>query len=190
MAKIIVGDTNAVIQLAIISMVFFDPSADLEIVIHPKVIQELTGILGNRDANEEIKPYLKTLLSKLKPNTSYAEPPPKVYAKVDKRIRDIESSMDGPKSAPTDENDRLFLIIAQHNDLHLCTRESSLYNLACRVLDLGKALGVCDVIEYSLSMNLIKRDQVQEGLARLHAAGETLHRRCRENLKNLGYRLS
>jgi hypothetical protein len=190
MAKIVVGDTNAVIQLAIISMAFFKITPDLEIVIHSKAIEELRGILGNADANEEIKPYLKTLLDVVKADTTYKPPSSHEYERKDAAMRAIEEAMEGPKSAPTDRNDRLFLIIASHYDLFLCTREGSLFTLARNVLKDGKAWGVCDVIEYAVTMGVLKQAEVQEGITRLLATGETLHSRCRTNLKDMGYRLS
>lgn len=189
MTKVVIGDTSAIIQLAIISPSFFVSALDLEIVVHAKAMVEIQGIYTNPDANEAIKPYLKYIIDNVRTNARYTEATPKKYIQMDQMIQAIESGMSAPKSAPTDKNDRFFLILAKHNHFYLCTREGTLYSLAKEILGLEKAWGVSDVINYSVNMSLIKRDSIQEGLNRLTETGETLHRRCKENLKDIGYKI-
>ncbi len=190
MTRIVIGDTSAIIQLAIISFSFFAFLPDLEIVIHAKAMVEIQGIYTNPDANEAIKPFLKHIIDNVGTISKYTEPTTKKYSQMDQLIQAIESGMSAPKSAPTDKNDRFFLILAKHNNFHLCTREGTLYSLAREVLGIEKAWGVSDVIDYAVNMALIRRDAIQEGLNRLAETGETLHRRCRENLKDSGYRIT
>jgi hypothetical protein len=190
MAKVVIGDTSAVIQLAIISIALFAPNDDLEIIILPKAMEEIKGIYGNPDANEKIKPFLKTLIETATVSNAYTAPTGKKLEQLDQMIQSIESAMDGPRSAPTDPNDRLFLIIAKQNDLHFCTREGTLHNLAHRILGIEKAWGVSNVVDYAVSMSLMSQKDAQAGIDRLLSLDETLHRKCQAYLKDLGYRVT
>jgi hypothetical protein len=189
MAKVVLGDTSAIIQLAIISVSLFASGKDLEIIILPRAMEEIKGIYGNKDANPKIKPFLKQLIDTAKTSAKYLPPTGKAFSQLDQRIQSVESAMNAPRSAPTDSNDRLFLIVAKHNDLCFCTREGSLHSLAKIILGIEKAWGVSKVLEYAVTMNVISKRDAQTGLDRLTGVDETLHIDCRTYLKDLGYKI-
>ncbi len=188
MHRVVIGDTSAVIQLAIISLSFFTNGKDLEIVILPEALGELKGIHGGLEAGEPLKPFLEKLLNVVSANTSYKVPEEKKYQKLDQRLQAQESAMPGPKSAPTSPNDRFMLIVALEHKLHFCTREATLTTLAFSVMEMGKAWGVSDAIEYSLGLNIVKHKEVQAGLDQLLQL-ESLHPRCAARLADMGFRV-
>lgn len=189
MAKVVLGDTSAIIQLAIISKTIFIPNQHLEIIILPKAMEELRGIYGNRDANEKIKPFLKYLVDSTEASAKYQPPSGKKYSQVDGMIQALEGAMDAPRSAPTDGNDRMFLIVAKEHRLCFCTREGTLHSLAKSILGADKAWGVSKVLEFAVMMNVLSQKEAQAGIDILKTVDETLHPECRAYLRDIGYRI-
>lgn len=193
MTKVIVGDSCALIQLAVISMTFFTPTnPHFEIVVHPKALQEIKGVSNNLDKSSPLKPYLEKFIAAiqaLKAVTQLKTPDQKMLARMDARIRSQESAMRARRSAPASENDRFFLIIAEYNEACFCTREGTLHSLAKIVLQ-DKAWGVSKVIEFAVNFNVLKKGDVQIGLDRLPTVNETLHPDCITYLKDLGYKVA
>lgn len=184
MDEVVICDTNAVIQLAIICpQILTNKGNGLDLVVHPKVIQEVTGLKRNPEKYKRLGTELDFITSNVIVSKEYSVPEEEEYKEMDETIGYQECGLPlGMKSAPTTATDRFFLILAQCNNLKLLTREGTLFSLGRAILSIDQAWGISDALVYAIDYGLVTRQEVEEGIRKLDKKEETLPERCIEHL--------
>ena len=190
MAEIIICDTNAVIQLAIICpSVLNTANPSLNLVVHPLVKEEIRQLQKDSGKASRLGPVLDIILQ-LSPtriplqqlgNTRDED-------RQHRWIRRIEQTLDASKiSAGSSHRDRQFLILARNNKAKLLTNEGTLYYLSIALLGSSGALRLSEVLEQLLSQGLLNQATLQSGLDKLPDYGERLRAECAAKRRAAGF---
>lgn len=184
MDEVVICDTNAVIQLAIICPAILKSRGQgLHLFVHPKVISEIKGLSRNHNKMARLGKELNFILKEVEVSKGFSINESD-YEMMDETIVFQEEALPSNlRSAPSSPTDRFFLILAQCNDVKLLTRESTLFNLGKVILSIDQTWGISDAILYAIDFHIVTKEDVKRGLLELDQKSETLSERCMANLK-------
>lgn len=188
MQKIILCDTNAVIQLSIVSTKVFSKNDVYELILNKEVFSELKGLLKNPEKKDRLGTDLEWVIKNVPVSKGYDLPSD--WKEIDEVYQLQELGMSSSdKSSPTGTNDRKFLIVADYHDICLLTREKTLYNLSKNIIGLERTYGVSDFLIICRDEKILTIKEIQAGVTKLATKKETLPDRCKKHLKDIGIRV-
>ncbi len=185
MSDIVICDTNAVIQLAIICP---DCLKDSRFVVHLMVRQEIHVLRKDQEKEERLGEIFEFIQKEVPATSKYHLPGRKQEQVFDGMIRRFESGQ-SPEliSSGSSTNDRKFLMLAKHNNANLLTNEKTLYNLGKALLKNQETWRVGDALEQIESIGTCDKDTIQSGINKLSDYGEFLSSECAGKIRVLGY---
>jgi|GEM_PF-4989032 len=153
--------------------------------VHPKVIQEIMGLKKNPEKQARLGPELDFILTKVSVSKEYDVPSSSEYDEMDETITFQELALSSnEKSSPSSKADRFFLILAQHNNLKLLTREGTLFILGRMILSIDDTWGISDAIIFAIDNAIATKETIKNGIKKLKEKQETIPERCIKNLKD------
>lgn len=185
MSDVVICDTNAVIQLAIIC-----PGSlkDPRFVVHSIVRQEIHILRRDQEKEERLGEIFEFVQKEVPANRTYHLPGRRQEQIFDGMIRRFESGQPADLiSSGSSPNDRRFLMLAKHNNAHLLTNEKTLFNLGKALLKNQETWRVGDALEYIESIGACEKLVIQRGLDKLSDYGEFLSSDCARRIRELGY---
>jgi hypothetical protein len=185
MDQIVLCDTNAVIQLAIISQKVFAQNDYFELVVNQDVFDELNNLLQYPEKDQRLGTHIRWIQNNVPVNNSYMLPTD--WEDIDETYQCQEMAMFGhQKSSPTSPKDRKFLIIADANNIILLTREKTLYNLSRNIIGIERSYSISSFLFNCTEWSILTATEIQTGVRSLLGHKETLPEDCIKNLKDIG----
>lgn len=185
MDQIILCDTNAVIQLSIISHKVFAQNDSFELVLNQDVFDELNNLLSNSEKDKRLGTHIRWIIENVFSNNKYALPYD--WDEIDKTYQYQEMAMlSDQKSSPTSPRDRKFLIIADSNNIILLTREKTLYNLSRNIIGIDRSYDMSTFLFNCTEWSVLTKNEIQTGVRNLLKHKETLSEGCVNNLRSMG----
>ncbi len=190
MAEILICDTNAVIQLAIIfPNALISPHQDLSLIIHHTVKNEIVKLRKNKIKEARLGSVFD-VIQKIKTTTTHALPKQDEEIRLHRMIIQIEDGLDPTcVSSGSSQEDRRFLILAWFHKTSLLTNEKTLFNLGGSLLGLERTWNIVDLIQELTDLGIATRAEIQNGLDRLKQHGETLSTSHKAAAIKLGYKI-
>lgn len=185
MNDIVICDTNAVIQLAIICP---DCLKEDRFVVHSIVRQEIHVLRKDDEKEERLGEIFDFIQKEIPASSKHHLPDKKREIILDQMIRNFEKGQPPELvSSGSSPNDRKFLMLAKNNNANLLTNEKTLFNLGKALLKNQETWRVGDALEKIETEGLCSRETIQNGINKLSKYGEFLSSECSQKVRELGY---